>query len=119
MTSRTSDSLCMPSLTYLRKLEFVWDYENKVLNSTRFQVLLGRLEWRTNMSLKKEYVRDGNRQIIGSVTSGFSDESSVVRDEHEQILGRTSDRFHTTRDANGGLVSSNTSDPGLLIKTRK
>jgi len=71
------------------------------------------------MSLTKKYIRDANHQLIGSVTSGFSDESSVVRDEHEQIVGRTSDRFHTTRDEHGGLVSINTSDPGLLIKTRK
>jgi hypothetical protein len=71
------------------------------------------------MSLKKEYVRDGNRRIIGSVTSGFTDESSVVRDEHEHIVGRTSDRFHTTRDEHGNLVSINTSDPGLLINRKR
>jgi hypothetical protein len=49
------------------------------------------------------------------VTTGFSDESSVVRDEDGHILGRTSDRFQSTRDEKGGLVSLNTSDPGLLI----
>ena len=32
------------------------------------------------MPLKKEYVRDGRNQIIGSVTSGYADESEVVRD---------------------------------------
>jgi hypothetical protein len=69
--------------------------------------------------LKKEYVRDGKNKIIGSVTSGFSDESSVVRDEHEQIVGRTSDRFHTTRDEHGGLVSINRADAGLLINRKK
>jgi hypothetical protein len=67
------------------------------------------------MSLKKEYIRDGKRRIIGSVTSGFSDESSVVRDRNGDVLGRTSDRFDTTRDAHGDLESLNTSDPGLLI----
>jgi hypothetical protein len=71
------------------------------------------------MSLKKTYVRDGKRRIIGSVTTGFSDESAVVRDEHGQITGRTSDKFHTTRDDKGGLVSLNTSDPGLLIGRKK
>jgi len=71
------------------------------------------------MSRIKKYIRDANHQLIGSVTSGFSDESSVVRDEHEQIIGRTSDKFSTTRDQHGKLVSINTSDPGLLIKTRK
>jgi hypothetical protein len=60
------------------------------------------------MSLKKQYIRDGKNQIIGSVTSGFSDESTVVRDEHERIVGRTSERFHTTRDERGALVSVNT-----------
>jgi hypothetical protein len=69
--------------------------------------------------LKKEYVRDGRNQIIASVTSGFSDESSVVRDEHEDIVGKTSERFHTTRDEHGGLVSTNTADAGLLIKGGK
>ena len=68
------------------------------------------------MSLSKTYVRDGNRKIIGSVTSGYSGGASdVVRDEHNEITGRTSDRFQTTRDSDGKLVSINTSDPGLLL----
>jgi YD repeat-containing protein len=67
------------------------------------------------MSLKKEYVRDGKRRIIGSVTTGFSDTSAVVRDENNQITGRTSERFHNTRDGHGNLVSINSPDPGLLI----
>ena len=67
------------------------------------------------MSLKKDYIRDGKRQIIGSVTTGFSDTSSVVRDENNEITGRTSERFHTTRDGHGNLVSINSPDPGLLI----
>ncbi len=71
------------------------------------------------MSLKKEYVRDGNRRIIGSVTSGFDDTSSVVRDEHTRIAGRTNERFETTRDAHGNLVSTNSPDPGLLIGRKK
>lgn len=68
------------------------------------------------MSLSKEYVRDGKRRIIGSITSGFSGGTSdVVRDEHNEITGRTSDLFGTTRDEKGGLVPIYTSDPGLLI----
>ena len=67
------------------------------------------------MSLTKQYVRDGRRRIIGSVTSGFSDTSAVVRDEDNEIVGRTSQRFHTTRDDHGTLVSINSPDPGLLI----
>ena len=72
------------------------------------------------MSLCKKYVRDGNRRIIGSITSGFSGGTSdVVRDEDNKITGRTSDLFGTTRDEKGGLVSTNTSDPGLLINRKK
>jgi hypothetical protein len=67
------------------------------------------------MSLTKTYVRDGKRKIVSSVTSGFSDSSSVVRDEHGGIKGRTSERLHTTRDENGSLVSISTADAGLLI----
>jgi hypothetical protein len=72
------------------------------------------------MSLSKEYVRDGNRKIVGSVTSGYSGGTSdVVRDDRSRITGRTSDRFETTRDSNGRLVSINTSDPSLLINRKK
>jgi YD repeat-containing protein len=71
------------------------------------------------MSLEKKYVRDGKRRIIGSVTSGYSDTSAVVRDEKNQITGRTSERFHTTRDGHGNLVSINSPDPGLLIGRKK
>jgi hypothetical protein len=70
------------------------------------------------MSLKKEYVRDGKRRIVGSVTTGFSDESAIVRDEQNHIIGRTSGKFHTTRN-HGSLVSLNSPDPGLLIGRKK
>ena len=69
--------------------------------------------------LKKDYVRDGNRKIIASATTGFTDSSAVVRDEENRITGRTNERFHTTRDAHGSLVSVNSSDPGLLIRRKK
>ena len=70
--------------------------------------------------LKKDFIRDANRRIIASVTTGYSGGTSdVVRDEHGKILGRTSDLFQTTRDGNDKLVSSNTSDPGLLINRNK
>jgi YD repeat-containing protein len=69
--------------------------------------------------LKKGYVRDGNRRIIGLVTTGFDDTTAVVRDERNQITGRTNERFATTRDAHGKLVSINSSDPGLLINQKK
>ena len=72
------------------------------------------------MSLNKEYIRDGKRRIIGSITSGFSGGTSdVARDGHNEISGRTSDLFRTTRDGRGNLVSTNTSDPGLLIGRKK
>lgn len=70
------------------------------------------------MSLIKKYVRDGNRKIIGSVTSGYSDTSSVVRDERNEITGHTNSRFDTTRDAHDNLVSIDSSDSGLLIKRK-
>ena len=72
-----------------------------------------------HMSLEKEFIRDGKRRIIGSVTSGFSDESAVVRDEDNKLSGRTSERYDTTRDDHGNLVSINSADPGLLIRSRK
>jgi len=68
--------------------------------------------------LKKGFVRDGTRRIIGSVTTGYSDTSAVVRDEGNRIAGRTSDRFRTTRDSSGKLVSINSADPGLLIRKK-
>jgi hypothetical protein len=72
------------------------------------------------MSLKKEYVRDGKNRIIASITSGYSGGTSdVVRDEHNEITGRSSERFNTVRDAHGNLVSINSSDPGLLIGRKK
>lgn len=69
--------------------------------------------------LKKDFIRDGNRQIIGSVTTGYDDTSSIVRDGRDRITGRTNGRFRTTRDARGNLVSINSPDPGLLIGRRK
>jgi hypothetical protein len=56
-----------------------------------------------NKMLNKHYVRDGKRRIIASVTTGFSDTSTVVRDQTNQITGRTNERFHSTRDESGEL----------------
>ncbi len=67
------------------------------------------------MSLTKTYVRDGNRKIIASITSGFSDGTEVVRDAENHISGKVNQRFHNTRDAQGRLVSIDTADAGLLI----
>jgi YD repeat-containing protein len=69
--------------------------------------------------LKKDFIRDGNRRMIGSVTTGYSDTSKIVRDDQNQIAGRTNERFDTTRDAHGKLVSINSADPGLLIGRKK
>jgi hypothetical protein len=72
------------------------------------------------MSLKKEYVRDGKNRVVGSITSGFVGAyDTIVKDEQERIVGRTSEKFHTTRDERGALVSTNSSDPGLLIRSKK
>ena len=68
--------------------------------------------------LKKDYIRDGTRKIIASITTGYSDSSSVVRDQGNRIAGRTSGRFHTTRESSGKLVSTNSADPGLLIRKK-
>jgi hypothetical protein len=69
------------------------------------------------MALKVEYVRNSG-QVIGSVTSGFADDSTTVRDSGRRILGHSSDRFNTTRDSTGKLVSTNTASPGLLIRKK-
>ena len=69
--------------------------------------------------LKKNFIRDGNRRIIGSVTTGYCDTSSVIRDERNEITGRTSERFQTTRDADGKLASANSADPGFVIGRKK
>jgi hypothetical protein len=70
--------------------------------------------------LKKNYVRDGEHHIIGSITTGYTGAfDAIVRDEREQIVGHTSERFATTRDEKGGLISSNTADAGLLIRRKK
>ena len=72
------------------------------------------------MSLKKKYIRDGKRRIVGSVTTGYVGSfDTIVRDERNHITGRTSERFNTTRDEHGNLVSINTADPGLLIGRKK
>jgi len=71
------------------------------------------------MSLTKTYVRDGNRKIIGSVTSGFSDDTEIVRDGENRVIGKINHRFENTRDAHGKTVSVDTADPGLLIGRRK
>src|SRR5260370_35816534 len=69
--------------------------------------------------LKKNFIRDGNRSIIGSVTTGYSDSSSIVRDQRNQITGRTNERFKTVRDTRGKLVSANSADPGLIIGRKR
>jgi len=71
------------------------------------------------MSLKKEFIRDGQRRIIGSTTTGYVGAfDTIVRDEHDHILGWSSEKFHTTRDNHGHLVSINSADPGLLIERK-
>jgi hypothetical protein len=69
------------------------------------------------MPLKIEYVRKSG-ELIASVTSGYSDESTTVRDRDGRILGHTSSKFSTTRDSNGRLISTNTASPGLLIRKK-
>jgi YD repeat-containing protein len=67
------------------------------------------------MPLEKKFIRDGRNRLVGSVTSGYSDSTEIVRDEKGKLLGKTNRRFSTTRDAHGRLVSINTPDAGLLF----
>lgn len=68
------------------------------------------------MPLTKEFIRDRNRRVIGSVTTGFSGSfDKLVRNAHDRIIGRTGKRFRTTRDQQGQLVSLSCADPGLLF----
>jgi len=68
------------------------------------------------MSLEKEFIRDGKRRIIGSVTTGYVGPfETIVRDEQNNITGSTSERFNTPRDEHDSLISINSSDAGLLI----
>jgi len=69
--------------------------------------------------LRKYFVRDGNRRITASVTTGYGDSSSIVRDRRNQITGRTNERFNTVRDAHGNLLSANSADPGLVIGRKR
>lgn len=70
--------------------------------------------------LRKTYLRGGQRQIIGSVTTGFTGSfETLVRDQHDHVIGRTSERFGTTRDEHGNPVSLDTADPGLLFQRKK
>jgi hypothetical protein len=57
------------------------------------------------MSVRKEYIRGAKRDILASVTTGYSrDTSSVVPDENNHIFGRTNDLFNTTRAEHRNLV---------------
>jgi hypothetical protein len=47
--------------------------------------------------LKKDYIRDGTRRIMGSVTTGYSNTSAVVRDERNGIAGRAPATVYTVR----------------------
>jgi len=71
------------------------------------------------LAVEKKYIRDFNHRILGNVTEGFDDgHGSVVRDNDGHILGRTSTRYNETRDSSGRVVSSNSADPGLLIRKK-
>ena len=71
------------------------------------------------MPLQKRFVRDGQNRVVASVTSGFSDDSEVVRNEDNEVVGRACHRYGVTRNLDNTFVSLNTADPALLIKTPK
>jgi hypothetical protein len=55
--------------------------------------------------LKKNVIRDGHNRVIDSETTGYPDGASIVRDDEGRLLGKTSEKFHNTRDALGKLVA--------------
>jgi len=67
------------------------------------------------VALEKKFIRDGKNRLLGSVTSGYSDTTEVVRDAKGKLLGKTNHRMATTRDAHSRLVSRNTADAGLVL----
>jgi YD repeat-containing protein len=67
------------------------------------------------MSLKRRFIRGGRNRLIGSVTSGYTDSTEIVRDAEGKLLGKTNRRFSNTTDARGRLVSIDTPDAGLLL----
>jgi YD repeat-containing protein len=67
------------------------------------------------MPLEKKFIRDGRNRLVGSVTSGYSDTTEIVRDAEGGLLGKTNRKFSNTRDAHGRLVSIDTPDTGLLF----
>ena len=67
------------------------------------------------MPLEKKYIRNGRNQLVGSVTSGYSDNTEIVRNDKGKVLGKTNRNFSTTRDAHNRLRSIDTPDAGLLF----
>jgi len=68
------------------------------------------------MALERTFIRDGQRRIIGSVTTGYRGAfDTIVRNDENQIIGWSSEKFQTTRDNHGNLVSIDSADPGLLL----
>lgn len=67
------------------------------------------------MPLEKKFIRNGRNQLVGSVTSGYSDSTEIVRDEKGKLLGKTNGKFSNTRDSHNRLVSIDTPDAGLLF----
>jgi hypothetical protein len=65
--------------------------------------------------LHKAYVRDSHNRIIGSVTSGFANGDSVIRDSDGSILRRSNGHYNTTRDASGN-IKLNSPVPGYLLR---
>jgi hypothetical protein len=66
--------------------------------------------------LKTEYIRDKNNHLIGTTTTGFANGDTTARDRSGKLLGRANTTFRNTRDANGGIVSRNQADAGLLFR---
>ena len=65
--------------------------------------------------MKIEWVRDRKQQILGTKTVCADSGVTVARDRDGKILGHSSERFRTTRDARGRLVRSNEADVDCLF----
>ena len=65
---------------------------------------------------KVEYVRDGQQRILGTKTKNEESGITVARDRNGRILGSSSERFQTTRDAQSRLVRSNEADVDSLFR---
>jgi hypothetical protein len=59
------------------------------------------------MYLEQKYIKNEKQEIVGSVTTGYGAQQSIVRDSSGAVTGYTSGLFNTARDGKGDLKSIN------------